>query len=254
MSLEVQGLSGGYGDIQVLRDVSVATSSGTITVVLGRNGAGKTSLLSAIAGLLPTVSSGHITLEGVDLRRMTPYDRIARGLAFVQEGKRVFHRRTVEENLVIGGQTMPHPLLGLRRGSRIQAAIEEAYERFPMLAERRHTPAGKMSGGQQQMLAIAQALMPGPKVLMLDEPSAGLAPSIAADVFALVTRLKGDGLAVLLVEQVVEQALAIADEVMVLEGGRVVARGPVSAFDDAAVVRDLYLGRHERMTESPPGP
>jgi branched-chain amino acid transport system ATP-binding protein len=254
VTLEATGVTGGYGDIVVLRELSVAASAGTITAVLGRNGAGKTSLLSAIAGLLPTVSEGIMTLDGVDLRHMTAYDRTGAGLGFVQEGKRIFQRRTVEENLVIGGHTLRHPLLGLRRGPQVKAGLEKAYERFPMLASRRTMPAGKMSGGQQQMLAIAQALMASPKALMLDEPSAGLAPSIVADVFALVAELKRDGLAVLLVEQVIEQALAIADEVVVLEGGRVVAKGPVSAFDDAAVVRDLYLGRHEKMEKAPPAP
>jgi branched-chain amino acid transport system ATP-binding protein len=254
VTLEVSGIAGGFGDIQVLREVSVAASAGSLTVVLGRNGAGKSSLLNAIAGLLPTVTAGSITLDGKDLRHLPPYDRVAAGLAFVQEGKRVFHRRSVEDNLVIGGHTLPHPRLGLRRGPHMRDALAQAYQRFPMLAERRHVPAGKLSGGQQQMLAIAQALMPGPRALLLDEPSAGLAPSIVVEVFALIAELRKEGLAILLVEQVVEQALAVADEVVVLEGGRVVASGDVHAFDDAAVVRDLYLGRNEQMRKAPPTP
>ncbi len=240
-ALEVQGLSGGYGDIQVLWDVGLDVEAGSVTVVLGRNGAGKTSLLNAIAGLLPTVRSGRVVFEGRDLRGVNAYDRVRGGLAYIQEGKRIFRRRTVEENLLLGGFTVKRPLL--RRGADLKRSLDLAYERFPMLAERRKTVAGRLSGGQQQMLAIAQALIPSPKVVMLDEPSAGLAPVIAKEVFALVRRLRAEGLAVLLVEQVIEQAMAVADSVVVIESGRVVTSGPVTQFDDLAVVRDLYLGR-----------
>jgi branched-chain amino acid transport system ATP-binding protein len=241
--LQVTGLAGGYGDIQVLWGIDAGVDRGHLTAVLGRNGAGKTSLLNAIAGILPDVMSGTVTLDGRPLGGMPPYHRIRAGLAFVQEGKRIFRRRSVEENLLLGGYTAKRRLQPARR--ELRAALDEAYERFPMLADRRKAAAGGLSGGQQQMLAIAQALMPGPQVLLLDEPSAGLAPSIAAEVFALVARLKESGLAVLLVEQTIEQALAIADDVVVLESGRVVASGPVSAFDDTTVVRDLYLGRSD---------
>ncbi len=241
--LRVSGLAGGYGDVKVLWGLDVAVAGGELTAVLGRNGAGKTSLLNAIAGLLPSVTAGSVTLDGRDVSTMAPYDRVRAGLAFVQEGKRIFRRRTVEENLLLGGYATKRPF---RRAIReLQAPLAQAYERFPMLADRRKAVAGGLSGGQQQMLAIAQALMPGPRVLLLDEPSAGLAPAVAADVFGLTARLKADGLAVLLVEQTVEQTLAIADHVVVLESGRVVADGPGRDFDDAAVVRDLYLGRQD---------
>jgi branched-chain amino acid transport system ATP-binding protein len=241
--LEVTDVVGGYGDMCVLWGVSVHASAGAVTTVLGRNGAGKSSLLKAIAGFLPAMESGSVRLDGRDVSKAAPYDRVRAGLAFVQEGKRIFRRRTVEENLLLGGYTIKRPLL--RVGPLTRAALEKAYTRFPVLAERRASLAGGLSGGQQQMLAIAQALMPGPRVLLLDEPSAGLAPAISRDLFAMVSSLKTEGLAILLVEQVVEQALAIADDVVVVESGRVAASGPVTEFDDAAVVRDVYLGRRE---------
>lgn len=241
MRLTVDSIAGGYGDLQVLWGVSASVEGGHVTVVLGRNGAGKTSLLNAVAGFLPTVRAGQVRLGELALGRLTPFERVRAGLAYVQEGKRIFHRRTVEENLLLGGYTVKRPFL--RKGQRLQASVERAYERFPMLAERKKMMAGRLSGGQQQMLAIAQALIPEPTVLMLDEPSAGLAPAIASEVFAMVDGLKRDGLAVLLVEQVVDNALAIADDVIVIEAGRVAASGPVADFDDTDMVRDLYLGR-----------
>jgi branched-chain amino acid transport system ATP-binding protein len=241
--LEVTDVVGGYGDMRVLWGVSVQANAGAVTTVLGRNGAGKSSLLKAIAGFLPAMESGTVRLGERDVSKAAPYDRVRDGLAFVQEGKRIFRRRTVEENLLLGGYTIKRPLL--RVGPVMREALEKAYTRFPVLAERRTSLAGGLSGGQQQMLAIAQALMPGPRVLLLDEPSAGLAPAISRDLFALVSSFKTEGLAILLVEQVVEQALAIADDVVVVESGRVAASGPATDFDDAAVVRDVYLGRRE---------
>ncbi|GAA5078400.1 branched-chain amino acid transport system ATP-binding protein [Thermocatellispora tengchongensis] len=244
--LSVTGITGGYGDLRVLREVDVSVRAGRITAVLGRNGAGKTSLLSAVAGLLPSVGAGRVELDGRDLTGLPPHRRIRAGLALVQENKRVFHARTVEENLLLGGYALGGR--GLRSPAR-RAALEQAYERFPMLRERRRAPAGSLSGGQQQMLAIAQALMPGPKVLMLDEPSAGLAPVIVKEVLAMVAKLRDEGLSILLVEQRVEQALEIADDVAVMEGGRIAASGPKNGFDDGAVIREIYLGRSdERLT------
>jgi branched-chain amino acid transport system ATP-binding protein len=239
--LEATNVVGGYGDLRVLWGVSVATRGGEVTAVLGRNGAGKSSLLKAIAGFLPSIESGSVVAGDRDLTKMAPYDRTRAGLAFVAEGKRIFRRRTVEENLLLGGYTLKRPLIGI--GPAMRSALDQAYTRFPILAERRKATAGGLSGGQQQMLAIAQALMPGPRFLLLDEPSAGLAPAISRDLFAMVDTLKSEGLAILLVEQMVEQALAIADTVMVMESGRVAAAGPVTEFDDATVVRDVYMGQ-----------
>jgi branched-chain amino acid transport system ATP-binding protein len=243
--LAATDVAGGYGDIQVLWGVSVSVESGHITAVLGRNGAGKTSLLNAIAGFLPDVTRGSVTLDGRELRGIPAYDRVKAGLGFVQEGKRIFRARTVQENLLIGGYASRRPFRPSK--AELRKRLDRAYERFPALAARPKTAAGSLSGGQQQMLAIAQALMSEPRVLLLDEPSAGLAPAIAHDVFTMIAELKAEGLAVLVVEQVVELALGIADDVAVLESGRVVASGKVGDFNDAAVVRDLYLGRHELM-------
>lgn len=239
--LTASDIVGGYGDLRVLWGVSLRARRGEVTAVLGRNGAGKSSLLRAIAGFLPSLDSGTVVIDGQDVTRMAPYNRTRCGLAFVQEGKRIFRTRTVEENLMLGGYTIKRPLIGT--GPAMRAALDQAYSRFPILAERRRNVAGGLSGGQQQMLAIAQALMPQPRVLLLDEPSAGLAPAIANEVFAMVETLKADGLAVVLVEQVIEHALRVADTVIVMESGREAAAGPVAEFDDAAVVREVYMGR-----------
>jgi len=245
--LDVKDIAGGYGDIQVLWGVSTSVEAGHVTAILGRNGAGKTSLLNAIAGLLPDVTAGTVTLDDRKLTSLPAYDRVRAGLGYVQEGKRIFRKRTVEENLLVGGYTQKRWFHSAKRDMR--ESLDEAYERFPMIAARRKAPAGRLSGGQQQMLAIAQALMGKPRTLLLDEPSAGLAPGIVADVFAMVAGLKEEGLAILLVEQVVEQALGIADDVAVMESGRLVATGKVSDFDDATMVRDLYLGKSTAAKE-----
>ncbi|GAA1593889.1 ABC transporter ATP-binding protein [Kribbella hippodromi] len=237
--LTVTGLEGGYGDIRVLWNVGLEVRPGKLTAVLGRNGAGKTSLLDAISGLLPLVSAGTIRIDGADISQVPTPARVRHGLGYVQQNKQIFKRRTVEENLLIGGYSLPGR--GLRSAAR-REALEKAYSRFPMLAERRGQIAGGMSGGQQQMLGIAQALMPNPKVLMLDEPSAGLAPSIVGEVFGLITRMRDEQLSILLVEQVVDIALEIADDVVVLESGRVAAAGPVEQFSDNEIVREIYLG------------
>lgn len=237
--LNVTGLEGGYGDIRALWGVDLTVRTGKLTAVLGRNGAGKTSLLDAIAGLLPVVSAGSVELEGHDITTTPTPKRIRAGLAYVQQNKQVFKRRSVEDNLLLGGYTLPGR--GLRSPQR-KEALDKAYSRFPVLAERRTHLAGGLSGGQQQMLAIGQALMPDPKLLMLDEPSAGLAPSIVAEVFGLISQMRDQQLSILLVEQVVDEAMAIADDVVVLESGRAVAAGPIENFSDNAVVREIYLG------------
>lgn len=237
--LEVSGIRGGYGDITVLWDIDVSVRTGCVTAILGRNGAGKTSLLDAISGVLSSIDAGSVTLNGDKISAWSTPRRIKGGLAYVQENKQIFRQRTVEENLLIGGFLLKGRTL---RSAQRRAALERAYDQFPILAERRKFPAGGLSGGQQQMLAIAQALMPNPKLLMLDEPSAGLAPAIATEVFELVGRLRSSELSILLVEQVVEEALAIADDVVVLESGRVAVSGTIDEFSDSAVVREIYLG------------
>jgi branched-chain amino acid transport system ATP-binding protein len=243
----VQGIASGYGDIQVLRQVSVEVWPGRISVLLGSNGAGKTTTLRAVAGL-NRVTAGSVRLLGQDVTALPAPERVRMGLGFVMEGKRLFHRRTVEENLLLGG----YAKLRGRRALRHRA--ESMYDRFPMLGERRRSRAGELSGGQQQMLAIAQALMAEPRVLLLDEPSAGLAPVVVTQVLAIVEELKTEGLGVLLVEQAAEEAVRIADHVTVLDVGRVVIDRPAHEIDDVSVIRSAYLGGGRERPAAPPAP
>lgn len=234
--LEVTDLGTGYGDLRVVWDVSLVVRPGEITVLMGRNGAGKTTTLRAIAGL-NKVEAGTVKFDGEDIGRTAPHTRVRNGMAYVQEGKRVFHGQTVEQNLMLGGYV---------RGMKRRQLIEEAsrmYDLFPILGEKRHLPAGSMSGGQQQMLAISQALMAQPKLLLLDEPSGGLAPVIVNEVMQRVHELKDTGLAILLVEQAVEASFAIADHVTVLDMGRTVLSSPASEVSDMTILQDAYFGK-----------
>jgi len=233
--LQVSDLTTGYGDLTVVREVSLAVSASSITAVLGRNGAGKTTMLKAIAGLLP-LSSGEVEFDGRRIEGVAASSRRALGFGFVQENKRVFKRLTVEQNLLMG-------VYGLRLGrAEEQDRLQEAYDRFPILAEKRRQQAGLLSGGQQQMLAIGQALASHPRLLMLDEPSSGLAPSIVAEVMATVRALRDrDGLAVLLVEQAVDSTFAVADRVVVLDVGRVVHAGPADEPGLRQIVEAAYM-------------
>lgn len=233
--LEVGGLATGYGDIRAVWDVSLRVRAGEVTVLLGRNGAGKTTTLRAIAGV-NRADSGSVAFQGRDITGVAAHKRVAAGIAFVQEGKRIFRRRTIEENLLLGGYTRR---LGKRK---LRAELDPVYEMFPILADRRHAASGQLSGGQQQMLAIGQALMAKPSLLMLDEPSGGLAPSIVAEVMAAVVKLKESGIGVLLVEQAVAAALEVADRVTVLEVGRVVMDRPAREVEADALV-SAYFGR-----------
>ncbi|WP_067242464.1 ABC transporter ATP-binding protein [Microbacterium resistens] len=218
--LEVSNLQTGYGDLRVVRDVSLTVRAGQITVLLGRNGAGKTTTLRAISGLNRT-AGGTVRYLGVPLED-APHKRVARGISYVQEGKRVFHELTVEQNLLLGG-------FSRRVGKRaLIDTLPEIYDLFPILAAKRALAAASMSGGQQQMLAIGQALMARPKLLILDEPSQGLAPVIVKEVMERVHALKQTGLGILLVEQAVQDSVAIADEVSVIEMGRTVLSGAAS--------------------------
>lgn len=233
--LTIQNLAAGYGDLRAVWDVSLEVRGGRINALLGANGAGKSTTLLAVLGL-SRVMSGSIELAGRDLRSLPPYDRAKLGIGFVQEGKRLFRQRTVEQNLMLGGWTIPRP-----RRQRLRAAIAQAYDRFPVLADRRHELAGSLSGGQQQMLAIAQALIPEPRVLMLDEPSAGLAPIVLSEVLAVVSGLRAEGIGILLVEQLVDAALEVADHVTVISRGRMAWSGPRAAISDRQEILDAYL-------------
>lgn len=233
-ALVVEKLVAGYGQLKIVRGLDLTCRAGELTVLLGRNGAGKTTTLSTIAGLISPLG-GTVSLQRVTQVGPAP-KRIRAGLGMVQEGKRVFRTRTVEENLRLGGYVVRR-----RRGA-IDAGIDRAYERFPILKEKRRQPAGSLSGGQQQMLAIAQALMPEPTVLMLDEPSAGLAPAIVEEVFGEVAELTREGIAVLLVEQLIDHSLAVADRVVVLDGGRITIDTTVAELTSWDVLRESYLG------------
>jgi branched-chain amino acid transport system ATP-binding protein len=232
--LEVTDVVAGYNAAPVLNGVSVAAPAGTITAVLGANGAGKTTLLRTISGFLRP-RAGQVVLDGASLTRRAPEEIARAGLAHVPEGQGVITELTVEENLRVG--------LLLRDRSQRAAALAASYDQFPVLGKRRRALAGSLSGGERQILVIARALLTAPRVLLLDEPSLGLAPRIVAQVMDLVRGLRDDtGLTVLLVEQNARGALAIADQGLVLSLGKVVARAGAAELAADEGLRRHYLG------------
>jgi branched-chain amino acid transport system ATP-binding protein len=233
--LDVQSISAGYGDLIAVRNVSVQVSAGELVAVIGRNGAGKSTTLLAIAGMLKA-RSGTVFLDGNDVTSWPVVRRITLGMSCVPEGRQVFRRRTVTENLELG--TYP---LRLSRSER-KLRLESTFERFPLLAQNRNVYAHQLSGGQQQVLAIAQALMPQPRVLLLDEPSAGLSPGMFSLVLEVVDQLKRQGTAIILVEQLVNDVLQHADKLVILDQGQVVHTGP-PGDDQFDVAREIYLSR-----------
>ena len=234
-ALAIEDVVAGYGGVPVLNGVSVAARPGTITAVLGANGAGKTTLLRTISGLVRP-RQGRILVDGTNLARRHPEDIARAGVAHVPEGQGVITELTVEENLRLGALSRPG-------GAVRSAALADAYRRFPLLAERRKRQAGLLSGGERQVLVIARALMSAPRLLLLDEPSLGLAPRMVAQVMDLVRKLRDEaGLTVLLVEQNARSALAIADCGMVLNLGKVVADDDAAALAADVALRRHYLG------------
>jgi branched-chain amino acid transport system ATP-binding protein len=233
--LTVTNLAVNYGDARAVHDVSLAVGAGQITAVLGSNGAGKTTTLHAIAGLL-SPRAGQILLDGKDITGRAAHEIPALGLSLVQQGKRIFPELTVEANLLVA--TQPHKL---RRRARLKL-VDEAYQRFPALAEKRQAHAGSLSGGQQQMLAIGQSLMAQPRLLMLDEPSAGLSPAIVKEVLKTVATLAADGMGILIVEQLVDDVMTIAHDVVVIDEGRVAVSGSADAVASDPRLMDAYLG------------
>jgi urea transport system ATP-binding protein len=213
--LEVQGLNQFYGGSHILRDLAFEARMGEVTVVLGRNGVGKTTLLKSLMGVVP-LKTGSVKLDGLDLTRVPPYERVRAGVGYVPQGREIFGRLTVEDNLRMGLATRPG-------GTAIPA---ELFELFPVLQQMLHRRGGDLSGGQQQQLAIARALAAGPKLLMLDEPTEGIQPSIIKDI-GRVIRMLADRktMAIVLVEQYYDFAAEIADQYLVMERGQIVARG-----------------------------
>jgi branched-chain amino acid transport system ATP-binding protein len=232
MLLDLDGVQVYYGKIAALNDVTLSVDRDEIVALIGANGAGKTTTLKTISGLRP-LSAGRISFDGADISRMPGHKRVVAGIGQAPEGRGIFPGMTVHENLLMGCYT--------RKGDPGED-LDEVYELFPRLAERRAQFAGTMSGGEQQMLAIGRCLMGQPRLIMFDEPSLGLAPAIVQEVFRIVRRLNEEGLTILLVEQNVGVAAAVADTAHVLQGGRIVHSGPAAGLlDDEEVLRS-YLG------------
>jgi branched-chain amino acid transport system ATP-binding protein len=230
--LKVSGLSAGYDGLTVVHGVDLSVESGSLTVLVGANGAGKTTLLKAIAGVI--ANDGAVAFDGEDITRASVSDRVAKGLALVPEGRHLFPDMTVEENIELGG-------FRVARGER-RRGIDKVMQLFPRVAERRRQLAGTMSGGEQQMLAIGRALVSQPRLLMLDEPSLGLAPKIIAELFKIVRDINASGTSVLLVEQNVRQAMRIATYSYVLERGSITAEGSGQRLLQSDTIRQSYLG------------
>jgi len=229
--------------ILVLKGISLEVREGAITTLLGANGAGKTTTLKAISGVLRAergeVTKGSVQLAGERLDRMGAHQIVRKGVVQVFEGRRVFEHLTAEENLIAGAHTVAS-------AARMRENIERVYELFPRIRERRRQQSGYLSGGEQQMLAIGRALMSDPKVMLLDEPSLGLAPMLVEEIFAIIGRLRDEEkLTVLLVEQNATLALAIADHGYVMENGRLVLEGPAAALRENADIKEFYLGLGE---------
>jgi branched-chain amino acid transport system ATP-binding protein len=236
--LKVSHLEVRYGDLIGVADVSLTVPKGSVVALLGSNGSGKTTTLNAIAGLV-RASKGSIEWGGESIARMPAYTIVAKGLALSPEGWRLFVQQTVEQNLRLGA-TM------LAEKSRTAALFERVYGLFPRLAERRHQSAGTLSGGERQMLALGRALMSEPRLLMLDEPSLGLAPAVVESLYDTLERLHKDGLTLLLAEQSIPLALDIADYAYVLQTGRTVLEGDAADLEKNQEVQEIYLGVRTR--------
>lgn len=232
--LEVKNLDVFYGDAQAIWDLNMAVSSGDICTLVGANGGGKTTFLKTLCGLLE-VRKGSICLDGEDLLSVNAEDRVAKGLAMVPEGRKIFSNMTVQENLIIGAYS---------KGAwkRKDEHLEKTFDRFPRLRERRKQMGGTLSGGERQMLAIGRALMSEPKMLLLDEPSLGLAPKAVDHVMELIQSISKAGVTILLVEQNVNVALKIAQYGFVIESGRIVMQDKADALMANDLVREAYLG------------
>jgi branched-chain amino acid transport system ATP-binding protein len=239
--LAVGRLESGYGKIRVLHGIDLQVSAGEVVALLGPNGAGKTTLLRALSGLLP-VNSGDVRFGGRDITNASPRETAREGLVHVIEGHRVFTQISVTDNLLLAAYDLP-------RGERA-ARIEQALSLFPEIADKRHERGGALSGGQQQMLTVAQGLIRRPRLLMLDEPSAGLSPVLVDRVLDVIARLRGQGTAVLLVEQLLEKALAAADRVYALVQGHIVLEAKTGEANLPQRLERAYLGQDRSLVNS----
>ena len=234
--LEIANLEASYGPVQALRGVTLKVEQGTIVALLGANGAGKTTVLKTISGIVDP-QKGTLTFDGQPLGSQDPDRIVAMGISHVPEGREVFRLRTVQENLLLGAYR--------RKDTKgIADDMERMFGYFPILRERRHQRAGQLSGGQQQMLAISRALMARPKVMLLDEPSLGLAPLLVKEIFAIIARLREEGMTMLLVEQNAHMALEVADYGYIMEVGRIVMEDSAAALRGNPTVQEFYLGMH----------
>jgi branched-chain amino acid transport system ATP-binding protein len=233
--LETSGLVVRYGAVTAVRGVDLAIGEGEIVSIVGPNGAGKTSLVSAIAGIVPAAAGG-IVFAGKPLAGIALENVVAQGIALVPEGRHIFASLTVTENLLLGA-TVRSDADGVR------ADLDHSFDMFPILGARRRQPAGQLSGGEQQQLAIARALLSRPRLLMLDEPSLGLAPAVAAEMFGQFAKLRDEGMTLVIVDQMADHVLAIADRGYVLGGGRIVAEGKATELR-GSMLDETYLGAH----------
>jgi len=231
--LEVQNINVYYGNIHAIRDISFSVNDGEIVTLIGANGAGKSTILKSISGLLRS-KTGDILFDGKSIKSTAPHKIVSQGLAHVPEGRRIFLQMTVEENLDMGAFTAP--------STTFEDSIANVYERFPRLKERRKQIAGTLSGGEQQMLAMGRGLMSHPKLMMLDEPSMGLAPILVEQIFEIIQELNRAGTTILLVEQNAQMALSIASRGYVLETGQIVLHAPASELLTNDAVQKAYLG------------
>lgn len=233
MMLKVDNLNVYYGAIHAIKDVSFEVKEGEIVTLIGANGAGKSTILKTVSGLLHS-KGGSIEFMGEQIGGIPPHKVVAKGLAQVPEGRRVFTQMTVEENLEMGGYIQP--------GNQIEAGLQDVYKRFPRLQERRRQTAGTLSGGEQQMVAIARGMMCGPKLLMLDEPSLGLMPKLVEEVFSFVQRINKLGTTIVIVEQNVNETLKFADYAYIVSEGEIALHGTPQELMKDDEIRRIYLG------------
>jgi branched-chain amino acid transport system ATP-binding protein len=233
MLLEVRNVHVAYGDAPAVWDASLSIDAGCIVSVVGPNGAGKSTLVNAIAGILRP-ASGQVLLDGTDISSVANHRVCAHGVAIVPEGRRLFTHMSVLENLELGAYARPR--------AQSQESLDEVFSLFPILRERKHQVSGSMSGGQQQMVAIGRALMARPRLLLMDEPSLGLSPAVVDDMFRIIAKINERGVAVLLVEQNITKALALAHHAYVIEQGRIVTSGSPQTLLNNPKIKEAYLG------------